>query len=188
MDKIPISFTRPVERTKFCRAPHHHNISNTQREIPIHLTALWDICNAHMSTGFRAKDIHLARRRSQHSGNDFEQSAFAGAVWAHHRNAFTFMEMEGYIIERNMTVITHCKTLNIKDGLIGLVVCVWIHFIMFPNRIISFMAGEPRPYERLFKSFNNPRYVMLHHINIGPGGWAISERLKIQIIDDLHTC
>ena len=51
------------------------------------------------------------------------------------------MKMEIYIFKCEMSVVAKAQVLNIKDGLIGLMVIVWIHTFS-PSPLASFPAEE----------------------------------------------
>src|SRR5512138_515469 len=126
-DVVPILLVGPVERTQLRGTAHHDHIRDADREIPIHLAALWDIGNTAVPARTRAEDIHFACARLQDPCNHLEQGAFSRAIWTNDRDALPFMKMKNNIIESSLPIVADTDMLHIEDRFVRFVMGMRVH-------------------------------------------------------------
>ena len=94
-------------------ATHRHHIERTDREIPVHTFALWDVADpvALLPIGL-PKDPHAAGRTRDQVHDRLDQGAFSGAIWSDDPHQFARWHIQIDVPQHRLTMVGHRHIVN----------------------------------------------------------------------------
>ena len=96
---------------------HHDHVHDSDREMPFHFFALWDVCHAiEVVTERQAMDEDMPTFQWEQTDQGFKKGRFTSPVWANNSNSSTMRNLEGKVLKHNLAVISHVDVFDFQAG------------------------------------------------------------------------